>query len=148
MANVDMKQNAQKIHATMKRNGTYGKKQSRVENACFDAMCEIYGSHDVERHVELNGRDIDLFVKSSEIYVQIDGVYWHGLDRPVELIKEFRKSRDRVIYGTILRDIEMNKWAEQNRKRLVRFTDQEITEWLSEKKLVQQVTSALRLMTA
>ena len=128
-----------KRHNTMKLSGTYALKQSRTENLCYDVLREIYGDDDVQRHVDVNGWDIDLYVRSLNAYVQIDGVYWHGLDRPVETIMEFKKPRDRVIYGTILRDQRQREWFEQNGKRLVRFTDKEVKQWQDEKRLRERL---------
>jgi hypothetical protein len=45
--------------------------------------------------------NVDFYIPSIDTYVQLDGVYWHGLDRPVEVIKESKESksvRDQAIY--------------------------------------------------
>jgi hypothetical protein len=104
---------------------------------CFQFLVNEFC--DVDRHVFINKWDIDFYIKSIDTYVQLDGVYWHGLDRPIDVITLFLHPRDKTIYNTLLRDKEQNKWFEQNDKRLIRFTDKEIKQWQKEKKLTEQI---------
>lgn len=69
--------------------------------------------------------NIDLYVPQIDTYVQFDGVYWHGLDRPIELIKESSRQRDKVIYKKWLIDRAQDEWFAKMSKRLVRITDVE-----------------------
>lgn len=110
-----------KRHKTMKANGTYGK--SKSEDEFFELLCKRFGEDNVERQVNINGWSIDF--KVNDTYIQFDGVYWHGLDRDIEVIKEFKNPRDKVIYKTFLRDQEQNNWFAQQKIKLVRITDHE-----------------------
>lgn len=108
-------------HETMKRNGSYAK--SSVEDRFYAALCELYGVADVERHVTVNGWSIDFRIISTDTYIQFDGVYWHGLDRPIEVIREHKNPRDVTIEGTWERDQKQNEWFRANGLLLIRITD-------------------------
>lgn len=118
---VDWKMISDMRHITMKKNESYRK--SLKEDKFYDALCSYFGKDDVERCVIINNWEIDFFIKSLDVYVQFDGVYWHGLDRDIDKIVEYKSPRDRVIYNTWLRDREQNEWFEKSCIRLVRITD-------------------------
>lgn len=69
--------------------------------------------------------NIDFFIPEIETYVQFDGEYWHGLDRPIEEIKESTTKRNKSIYRKWLLDQEQDCWFAKSRKRLIRITDVE-----------------------
>jgi very-short-patch-repair endonuclease len=52
---------------------------SKPEQQLYDALVNHYGNDDVKRQSWINRRSIDFYVKSQDTYVQLDGVYWHGL---------------------------------------------------------------------
>ena len=110
-----------KKHETMKRNHTYG--SSKPEEACYVALCKMFGIDDVERQVTLHKWPIDFRVKSTDTYVQFDGVYWHGLDRPIEEIKASTSKRDAQIYKKWLTDREQDAWCAENAVRLIRIKE-------------------------
>lgn len=118
---IDQKSAAQKRHDTMKVNGTYGK--SHAKDEYYSHLCDLHGVENVERQVNVNGWSIDFYIRSTDTYVQFDGVYWHGLDRPIEVIEEFKSPRDRVIHETYLRDRNQDEWFKKNGLTLVRVTD-------------------------
>lgn len=120
---IDYKLAALRCHETMKKNGTYGK--SKAEDLFYRFLCEKFGKNNVERQVRIHDWSIDFYIKTHKIYIQFDGVYWHGLDRPIEIIKEFKNPRDKVIYETYLRDQEQNKWFKENNLKLVRVKDKD-----------------------
>jgi len=107
--------------------GTYFK--SKSEDRCFDALCERFGMEWVDRQVAITKHwCIDFYVRSIDVYVQFDGVYWHALDRPIE---EIRRSgtdghrRDMSRYRKWLVDRQQEKWFVERGLRLVRITDKE-----------------------
>ena len=111
-----------KRHQTMKANGTYRK--SSVEDALYEHLCCVYGVDQVIRHVWMNDRwPIDFYVKSTNTYIQLDGVYWHGLDRPIEVIAQHLTNRDAQIHKKWLTDREQDQWFEQQKLNLRRLTD-------------------------
>ena len=56
---------------------------------------------------------------------KFDGVYWHGLNRPIEIIKESLTPRDHTIYRTWERDRLQEKWFYDHDLKLIRVTDLE-----------------------
>jgi hypothetical protein len=108
----------------MKLSGTYRK--SKSEDQCYDLLCECFGADDVERQVRINDRwAIDFYIKSIDtyVYVQFDGVYWHGLDRPIELIAEHRTKRDVQIHKKWATDREQDAWFSERGMKLIRISD-------------------------
>jgi hypothetical protein len=68
---------------------------------------------------------IDFYVKSIDTYIQFDGEYWHGLDRPLEEIQKFKTSRDRRIFEGWNRDREQDKWFREQGLKLNRITNKQ-----------------------
>lgn len=118
-----------KKHESMKRNRTYG--SSKIENKVYDSLILIYGKESVERQHSINGWAIDFFIKPLQIYLQVDGIYWHGLDRPTETLKTSKNFRDAYILSNRQKDDNQNKWFLENNLKLVRITDQQITSFNS-----------------
>lgn len=110
-----------KRHQTNKHNGTY--LSSKMENKFHCYLVERFD--EVQRAVDVNGWEIDFYIPTIDTYVQFDGVYWHGLDRSLNVILENKSPRDDVIYNTYLRDREQDLWFASNHLRLIRVTDLE-----------------------
>ena len=110
-----------KRHQTMKENGSYNK--SKAEDRFYDFLCERFGKKTVERQIRVNNWNIDF--KINDIYVQFDGVYWHGLDRPLQEIKSSNNPRDKVILETFYRDQFQDQWFKKNNLKLIRITDKQ-----------------------
>lgn len=116
-----------KRHQTMKRNGTYQK--SLPEDALYVYLCEKHGYQNVERNAWVNDRwPIDFYIKDIDTYVQLDGVYWHGLNRPIEIIAAYKNKRDIVIHRKWMTDREQDRWFVEQGMKLVRLTDLEFNE--------------------
>jgi hypothetical protein len=98
---------------------------SRAELKFYEALQIVFGQENVCHHETVNGWSIDFFVAGINAYVQFDGVYWHGLNRSIEEIKEFKNSNDKSIYGTWQRDQHQNFWFPAHNLKLVRVTDEE-----------------------
>lgn len=96
---------------------------SKIEDEFFGILCLLF--ENVERFVIVNGWSIDFYVSSINTYVQLDGIYWHGLDRPIEVIGELKTSHDAVILKTYHRDAQQNVWFSEKGKKLIRITDKE-----------------------
>ncbi len=90
-----------------------------------ELMCEILHKHfgEVVRQKWVNGWPIDAYVPSIDTYVQFDGVYWHGLDRDIEIIKASIKPRDKAIYQKWLTDRKQCEWFKEHNLKLIRITD-------------------------
>lgn len=61
--------------------------------------------------------------KIGDIYLQIDGRYLHGLDRPLEEIKQSSAGRDKSIYQRWFSDRDQDEQFSAAGLRLLRITD-------------------------
>lgn len=120
----DFEKITQKRHLNMKENKTY--RTSKPENELHALLCKHFSDTDVERSKFMNKKwPIDFYVKSLNVYIQLDGVYWHGLNRPLEKIMEFKTPRDKIIYRKYLTDREQEKWFKEQGLKLIRITDKQ-----------------------
>lgn len=120
-----------KRHNTMKNNGTYNK--SKIEDVYYTRLCELHGIENIVRQITIASTRwaIDFYVKNIDTYIQFDGVYWHGLDRPIEIIAEGKTARDIQIYRKYLTDRIQDEWFKTMNLKLVRITDKQFlqNEW-------------------
>lgn len=109
----------QKRHETMKRNNSYGK--SKIEDQCYNLLKNYFD--DVERFFMYNNWSIDFCVNSNTL-IQLDGIYWHGLNRPIEQISLHSSKRDVTIERTFYRDQRQNKeFHDDLNMNFLRITD-------------------------
>lgn len=122
---VDWAARNAKLHATMKASGKYTR--SRPEESLYTCLCQKFGVDNVERQAIAGGWMIDFKIKLSEcdVFVQLDGVYWHGLDRPIAEISQSSAPRDVVICKKYATDRAQEAWFAENGLRLIRFTDEQ-----------------------
>lgn len=118
-----------KKHHTMIKNKTY--KKSSSEDSLYEVLCIKFNSSNIIRQILINSWNIDFYIKSLDTYIQFDGIYWHGLSKPIEQIMEFKNPRDKTIYKTWCRDKEQNEWFYKNKLKLIRITDKD---WLQNNK--------------
>lgn len=118
------KEASQKRLTTAKNNSKFlPQGVSKIELIIGDEISKIFGH--IERQVIVNCWLVDIYVKTIDTYVQVDGLYWHGKDRPLSVIEELKFPRDKTILRTVKKDKEQNVWFEKNEMRLVRITDAE-----------------------
>ncbi len=129
---LDYKDIWRKSHKTKKKNGTYAR--SKIEDYFFEFLKSNVDVL-VERSVPVNGWEIDFYLPRLKIYIQFDGIYWHGLDRDIKTIFESNISRDASIYSAYLRDRKQDIWFSKNNLKLLRITDKQY-KCLSSGKLV------------
>ena len=86
-------------------------------------MITLFNINDIIRQITINGWSIDFYIISIDTYVQFDGTYWHGLNRSIEEIKEFKHPRDKDIFDTMQRDVLQNEWFKTHNLNLVRVID-------------------------
>lgn len=98
---------------------------SKIEDRLYPFLCCIFGEQNVQRQVEVNNWIMDFYIRNFEVYVQLDGVYWHGLDRPLTVIEKCRTKHDEGILKTYSRDQKRDEWFKSNHLTLYRITDVE-----------------------
>jgi len=137
-AKHDFTESWRKAHETKKRNGTYA--SSRVEKRFYECLCRL--CQNVETQVRVN-HDAGTWLidfKVGNIYVQFDGAYWHGLDRPIEIIRASERPRDRAIIKHYDRDRRQDAWFCANDLKLIRITDRQ-AKTMSDNELCQLLTN-------
>lgn len=110
----------QKKHSSMKKNGTYAK-ISKFESRVHKILNALYP--DIKSQVSINNWFIDFYIESIKTYLQVDGAYWHGLDRPEEKLRESNSPRDNYILQVKCRDEEQNTWFRTNNIKFARIDD-------------------------
>lgn len=79
-----------------------------------------YGA--VETQVHLNQRWFaDAYIPARSVYVEIDGSYWHRVDKSTE---ELIESSDLEGLRRRARDLEFNSWCLRQGLKLVRIDEQ------------------------
>ena len=73
----------------------------------------------------MHGHSVDFFIRSHNIYVEFDGVYWHGLNRPLEQIRQSQTKRDVSIFAKWQDDRQFDVWCKNNNLNLIRITDEQ-----------------------
>lgn len=107
---------------------------SKVEDAVHAKCLEWFG--EVRRWVYITRNDgkrasVDMFIPSISTYVEVDGSYWHGLDKPYEQLgDDQRKKFDN--------DRRLDEHCKQHGIRLVRIIDSEvfIGDWVAIQKRI------------
>jgi very-short-patch-repair endonuclease len=113
---------AEKAWKTKIKNGSCSK--SNIE----EKIAVLLSNNNIvyERQVPVIKQWVDFYLPKYELYLQIDGSYWHGLNRPREIIALQKTSQDKKIYKQILRDEKLNLHMIKNNLKLLRLTDQQI----------------------
>lgn len=119
----EAKKRYQKSIITRKNNNTHAR--SKIEDKFFQHLCNLFGKNNVRRWIVINGWTVDFYVRSIDAYIQFDGEYWHGLDRSLDVIREFKDERDKTIFWAYQRDRKQDEWFKKEKLRLVRITDKE-----------------------
>jgi very-short-patch-repair endonuclease len=121
---VDHKEIARKAWLTKIKNGTCSR--SGAEEALNTILVQNFGLENIQRQVPMIRQWIDFYIKKLDIYIQVDGVYWHGLDRDIKIIKQQATSQDKKIYKQIFRDQKLNEHMKLTGMKLLRISDEQI----------------------
>jgi len=95
-----------KRHATMKRNGTYGK--SKIEEDLFAILLPEFPK--TRRQERVGAWAIDFYIPEVDVYLNLNGTYWHGKGRSEEDLLQSSFKRDQVILATKRRDSDRRAW--------------------------------------
>lgn len=114
-------------------------KHSNIELECLDVLRTVFQC--VDHSVTVNGWSIDFYIHDVDAHVQFDGMYWHGLDRPIEEIAESDSPCDAAIHRKWLRDRQQDEWFARQRRRFVRITEEQ---WKSADDKVNFIMTVMR----
>jgi len=130
---------------TKSKNKT-GTQQSKIEILVGQHLSNIFGEQNVLSQVAVNDRwTFDFYLLNEDVYIQVDGTYWHGLNRPLDEIKKLKSSKDTRILETFNKDRAQDEWADKNGICLVRITDEEIYTWLKKSDLKEMIRNRISL---
>ncbi len=102
---------------------------SKAEIALGDAFEEILGGKDeVIRQEYKLGKAIDIYLPSRDLYIEVDGRYWHGLNMPLkQLIAERHKSpRSRRNLKTFISDRRLDNQFKNKGVKLIRVVSEDV----------------------
>jgi hypothetical protein len=101
---------------------------SREEIKFKDILIEKFGKANIIHQKWINNWPIDFYIVSTNTYIQFDGVYWHGLDTPIEKLSTLTGIRNKARYAKFLADQKQNAWFKENNLNLIRLTDVQFKE--------------------
>lgn len=102
---------------TLKISG--GLMKSALEDAVYNVLVDLFGRDAIERWVRVFDHNIDFYIKTIDTYVEFDGVYFHGLDRPLDVVMHDSPH----IYKKYLRDRELDKLMQEASMKLFRIRE-------------------------
>lgn len=139
LAREDVKQKKVSPEARKKRHKTMLMRgiciSSKPERALRRALEDRFGHKNVKKQVLIDGRPIDMFVKTIDTYVQHDGSHWHWIDKDVDELRELAKSSKHFaeILENVKRDAKQNEHFEKNGLRLVRISEDVVKKCMKKK---------------
>ena len=120
--------------ATKSRKGT--NRDSRGERELALVLCSVYGDGEVVRNTLVLGHHVDAHIRSINVCIEFDGVYWHGLDRPYDQLtphirRKFDRDRaaDRTFAGSAYRLVRVTdmQWREMSTEARVAWAESLVT---------------------
>ena len=135
-----VKQSANSQHAckkrfeTMKTKGSF--RTSLPEERAYILLVDHFGIDDVVRQFTPEGTrwPVDFYVKSLDVYIQIDGEYWHGICSPGT------GPRAESIRRKMESDKRQDAWFQQTERILVRYPCRNSSD--VDRRLIEQVIAS------
>jgi hypothetical protein len=117
------KESFEKRIRTMKeRNHNF--QSSKVEDKLYEVLKNNFNK--VERHVPINGWDIDFYVQDIDSFINMNGIYWHGKNETDESLLASETKQSKIILETKNRDKAREIWFKENNKKLIVIWENEI----------------------
>ena len=142
---IDWSEKASRAHETKKKNKSF--KKSKFEDRIVRLLEAKFVVERQKRLPEFpRAWAIDAFLPEIDLFVQIDGSYWHGLDRPIDVIKQFKSKQDVIIYKKYMTDQEQKSWFEDKKLNLLRVLDtqfQKLDDYEAQKLLFELIEGML-----
>ena len=115
---------------TMKNNNLCWK--SKPEEKFYEFLCEKFGKNNIIRQKFIFKWPIDFFIKNINLYLQFDGVFWHGLIKPLDWYKNHPSKKINSCYKKFYIDKEQDIYFKENSLNLLRITDKQFNNMDSE----------------
>jgi len=105
---------------------------SKPEDILYGQLRETFGQQAIVRQKMIEFTKgkfwfIDFYIKPIDTYIQFDGLFYHGLDRPIEEIKRLGQSKPlfKNIARAHTKDKAQNTWFKNRNMKLLRITDKQ-----------------------
>lgn len=125
-----VERNRKRVVTLMKENRLW---TSKPENMLYELLCSAFG--DVKRQSWIARRSVDFFVSSLDLYIEIDGVYPHGL------MKNSKASV--VVLKKKSSDYALNEWFVSNDMKLFRMSDVQFYQVIKSKNEIDELLMCL-----
>lgn len=127
---IDWSEVWQKQHETKKRTGVYASLSSKDENRFYEWLKQNYYDFIIERWIIMfEQKEIDFKLTKDDIviYIEFDGIFWHGLDKSLIDIAILSENSDLHYkrYNKYFEDRKLDKIFKEKELKLVRITDKE-----------------------
>jgi hypothetical protein len=75
---------------------------------------------------------IDFYIPSKDTYIQLDGIYWHGLNEfYIEFTNNNSSKHKKLRLLNFIKDKKQNRYFEENDLKLLRYTDTQVKNGLA-----------------
>ena len=98
------------------KDANYNFQSSKKEDELYELLIKHFQF--VERHVVINGWDIDFYIKDIDTFVNMNGIYWHGRNVSEKELLESSTKQSKTILSTKKRDAQREKWFKENNRIL------------------------------
>jgi very-short-patch-repair endonuclease len=115
-----------KRRETMRRNRSWT--TSKPEDRLYEILTKKYS--EVHRQVPVNRWTLDFYIPEIEMYINLNGTYWHGKGKNEQELLESTSRRDKVILATMKRDAEREEWFKKNKQNFIAVWEDEIDSFL------------------
>lgn len=107
-----------KIRNTLKVNNSF--KKSKPEDGIYKILLNNYK---IERQVNIDRKILDFLLTDLNVFIEVDGLYWHGIGKTEEELLSKNNPQAKAIYKKYKQDQILNKYCLDNNIKLLRITD-------------------------
>lgn len=134
-----------KAFETKVKNKTF--KKSKPEDLLYKILIRNYKRKNIVRQKLINNQHVDFYIITLDLYIQVDGIYWHGLNKSAQELKNSDKLQYQKIYQQTLKDKKLNTYFKAKKLKLLRISDLQVKQ-LSELDIVKHIdkTKSVKLV--
>lgn len=122
VSKFDYHEIARKSHLTKKKKGSY--KSSKTELKLLKILEKHFPK--IQNQVPINNWLIDVYVPEHNVFIEFDGIYWHGLNKSDEELKASETKHSKTILRTKYNDKKKDEYFKNNKMTLIRVPYRQI----------------------
>lgn len=96
-------------------------KKSKPEEGIYKLL--LNNNIKTERQIHIDKRIVDFLLPENNVYIEVDGIYWHGIGKTKEELLIKTTPQAKSIYKKHEQDKILNKYCFDNKIKLLRITD-------------------------